>query len=471
MLRILCLFVLVASFGPIAYGDGVPVIYSTDLYHPHDDPDDHFDLATLFAMPELDVKGIIIDMANIHQQFPSQSAEKKPGIVALRQMFRLSGREVPFTTGLDQPLRSPDDQGLTQDKNAQGAVELILTTLRQSQEKVSIFTVGSLRDVAAAYNREPDLLRAKVRAIYANVGTGPEGFQEEWNVGLDREAYRRILLSELPVQWYPCFGRDNYYTWFIVDQSKVLDNVAPQLKAYFDYALTQSQEDPLTYLSRSLPAPTGPRNMWCTPSFIDLAGRKIYRTERGYEALAQPPQPGAASIDCYRMVPVRLTEQPEPVPETSAPGSVAAQYLSCSQDLLGKTSWQPDGVPDCLVRITGWPAGKAVRSATLTGPHEGVWLSDENPTRWLLKTTWQQNVLQLAFTFYAAGVHQLDVTFDDDSKATVSFSVPIPGSPLFSAQLDAAQSNVHVPCKQEPLYTEVMTSCLKNLLESYPLAN
>ena len=30
---------------------GVPVIYCTDLFHPHDDPDDHFDLATLFALP------------------------------------------------------------------------------------------------------------------------------------------------------------------------------------------------------------------------------------------------------------------------------------------------------------------------------------------------------------------------------------------------------------------------------------
>ncbi|HOY58865.1 MAG TPA: hypothetical protein PK640_12120, partial [Verrucomicrobiota bacterium] len=26
-----------------------PVLYSTDLFHPHDDPDDHFDLAVLYA--------------------------------------------------------------------------------------------------------------------------------------------------------------------------------------------------------------------------------------------------------------------------------------------------------------------------------------------------------------------------------------------------------------------------------------
>ncbi len=33
----------------------IPVIYTTDLFHPHDDPDDHFDLAAIFTMPEVDL--------------------------------------------------------------------------------------------------------------------------------------------------------------------------------------------------------------------------------------------------------------------------------------------------------------------------------------------------------------------------------------------------------------------------------
>ncbi|MBE3069636.1 MAG: hypothetical protein IMZ66_05305, partial [Planctomycetes bacterium] len=40
----------------------VPLIYSTDLYHPHVDLDDHFDLAQVFAMPEFDVKAIVLDV-------------------------------------------------------------------------------------------------------------------------------------------------------------------------------------------------------------------------------------------------------------------------------------------------------------------------------------------------------------------------------------------------------------------------
>jgi hypothetical protein len=42
----------------------VPILYSTDLYHPHADPDDHYDLATLFALAEFDIRGIILDNVN-----------------------------------------------------------------------------------------------------------------------------------------------------------------------------------------------------------------------------------------------------------------------------------------------------------------------------------------------------------------------------------------------------------------------
>ena len=335
----------------------MPVIYSTDLYHPHDDPDDHFDLATLFSLPELDVKGIIIDMSNIHQPSGDQGSGKKPGVVALQQMFHLSGRTVPFATGLDQPLHSVDDQALDQEQSVQGAVRMILSTLRESDEKVCIFTVGSLRDVAVAYNREPELMRSKVRAIYVNAGTGPDGYQEEWNVRLDPNAFRRVLLSDLPVEWYPCFGRDDYFTYFRVDQTEVLKNCPAPLRAFFAYALTRSQDEPISFLTEVVPPPAGPRNMWCTPAFINLAGRKIYQTDNGFEALTQPPRTGATEVTCFEMQPLRLTETTGPekprVPETEP----YARFVGRDEDLLGKTSFEPDGEPDCLVRIERLPAG------------------------------------------------------------------------------------------------------------------
>ncbi len=152
----------------------VPVIYSTDLLHPYDDPDDHYDLATLFALPELDVRGIILDLGDRQQQ--------RMGSAPVEQMLRIVGKRVPYAIGADRPLRSRDDKMLDLPQRFQGGIDLILSALRQAPEKVVIFTTGSLRDVAVAYNREPELLREKVQALYFNAGNGPGGLQDEWNV-------------------------------------------------------------------------------------------------------------------------------------------------------------------------------------------------------------------------------------------------------------------------------------------------
>ena len=40
----------------------IPLIHITDMYHPPQDPDDHFDLATIAALPEFDLQGVILDV-------------------------------------------------------------------------------------------------------------------------------------------------------------------------------------------------------------------------------------------------------------------------------------------------------------------------------------------------------------------------------------------------------------------------
>ena len=42
----------------------VPILYSTDLHHPHMDPDDDFDLATLFPIREFDIRSIVLDQTD-----------------------------------------------------------------------------------------------------------------------------------------------------------------------------------------------------------------------------------------------------------------------------------------------------------------------------------------------------------------------------------------------------------------------
>jgi hypothetical protein len=65
--------------GGLANRQSVPIIHCTDLFHPPDDPDDHVDLAVLFALSELDILAIILDLGHLQ--------EAKPGDVPVRQMM------------------------------------------------------------------------------------------------------------------------------------------------------------------------------------------------------------------------------------------------------------------------------------------------------------------------------------------------------------------------------------------------
>jgi hypothetical protein len=82
----------------------IPVIHSTDLFHPHDDPDDHYDLACLFAIPEFDIQGIVLDMG--------ATQALRSGAPAVEQMMRITGRRAPYAIGLSQRLRTGDDRAL-----------------------------------------------------------------------------------------------------------------------------------------------------------------------------------------------------------------------------------------------------------------------------------------------------------------------------------------------------------------------
>jgi len=298
----------------------VPVIYSTDLFHPPDDPDDHVDLATLFSLPELDVRAIILDLG--HQQ------GSKPGEIPVRQMAALTGRQVPHATGLLCPLRYPEDKAENQFGKTDSAINLILQTLRDSERKVSIFTTGSLRDVAAALNRDEDLFRAKVARIYVNAGNSA-GSPTEWNTLLDPQAYIRLMGSDLPVYWCPCFGPgatlealfkgtlkpQPYSTYWKFTQQEVFEALPPRLQNYFLYALGRKLtqlEDPIAYLNR-VPEESlketqwkARRNMWGTGPLIHAAGRQLYRQGDMWSALASPAR-GLQPSKVFDFIPVNVT--------------------------------------------------------------------------------------------------------------------------------------------------------------------
>ena len=268
-----------------------PFIYSSDLYQPPQDPDDHYDLAMLSCLNELEIKALVFDNAT------SSRKADEIGLSALQQMAKITGNITPhWQTGLPNPLLSPDDQALDQPAAFQGGVELILSTLEQSEEQVVMFLVGSCRDFTVAFNRNPDLLKRKVKAVYVNAGNGPKGRQDEWNVTLDPHAYVGLMMSGLPIYWCPCFtdkfqlstpdevaAGKAFCTYFIVpNQAAMLSSTRSVVKNYFAYALNRSNEEPLNFLDKEVqPLPEKPRNMWCTGPFLHAAGRQIFRTQDG----------------------------------------------------------------------------------------------------------------------------------------------------------------------------------------------
>jgi len=333
-----------------------PAIYCTDLHHPHTDPDDHFDLATLFALPELDARAILLDLGADQAQ--------RPGRIPLSQMFRLTGRHIPFATGLTEKLKSPTDAARQQPAESQGAVDLLLTTLREADAPVTYIGTGSARDLVAAFNRQPELLRRKLARVYAVIGNAADGGRE-WNVDLDPMAFVGLLRSGLPLYWCPCLPMDladpnaRFSTYWKFTQAEVLDSAPRPLQNFFIYALQTirpEEVDPLTALESHL----WPwrhlvwkmeRNMWSTAALLHAAGRQVYRVDNRWLAChAQPPAPNAKRVELFTFVPARVevddnghTRKTVDAPnanvrlfQRASPTNYQAAMSSCLADLFSR---------------------------------------------------------------------------------------------------------------------------------------
>lgn len=328
----------------------VPVIYSTDLFHPHDDPDDHFDLATLFAIPEFDIRAVLLDLG--------ERQKERPGRVPLEQLFTLSGKRSPYATGLSAKLQSPSDSGRDQPAEDQAAIELLIKTLRESPEPVTVITAGSLRDVCAAFNREPELLRKKIARLYINIGNADGG--EEWNVNLGQHAYVGVMRSGLPVYWCPClpFGGERSTYWKF-NHPDVLDTAPEGLKNFFTYALQRVPTDlidPQAALKMDL-RPWRPlvwamqRNMWCTASFLHAAGYTVAKMPDG-RYVPVPPGTNASELsaepaDVFDFVPAHVEINDQGQTRTVAEGAKPNMHAFHAADI----EVYARAMGDCLARL------------------------------------------------------------------------------------------------------------------------
>ena len=91
-------------------------------------------------------------------------------------------------------------------------MELLLKVLREANEPVEIASFGSCRAIAVAYNRQPELLRKRVKRIHVCAGASELGYLE-WNVVLDPQALVRLLRSDLPIAIYPCATKEGPFAY------------------------------------------------------------------------------------------------------------------------------------------------------------------------------------------------------------------------------------------------------------------
>src|SRR5690348_4759768 len=141
----------------------IPIIDITDLYHPAQDPGDNFDIIMPYALPEIDLRAVILDATEKYRQsyadhenpaFHDPNGPRDPGIVPMSQMNYIFGQNIPFAVGPFRQMRTIDDPMLDVPQFQQQGIQLILDTLSSSEAKVEVVCFGSVRTLAAAYNRE-----------------------------------------------------------------------------------------------------------------------------------------------------------------------------------------------------------------------------------------------------------------------------------------------------------------------------
>lgn len=247
---------------------GVPTIIISDLYYPPQDDDDNFDMIMGYGLPEIDLKAVILDITGAFLKpvadhpllWQDPYGPREAGIIPMMQLNYIFNRDVPFAVSPYTLMESPFDKMDDIPGFQQKGVELLLSTLKASQEKVQILSFGSARALAVAYNRDSALIKDKVEMIHLNMGmVYKEGTKLDeierdlsksiiaaWNVKLDTHAFVRLLRSDLPIALYPCgswngMGKNNTF-WELKSLTFIAD-MDEKLQRYMDYFFRVRKQD------------------------------------------------------------------------------------------------------------------------------------------------------------------------------------------------------------------------------------
>ncbi len=298
----------------------IPVVVVSDLYFPAQDPGDNFDLITAYALPQINLKAVILDCTEPYRQpiainpgeglFPDPNGPREAGYIPLLQLNYIFDRTVPFASSPFTKMKDEYDKMLNIPKFQQQGIELLIESLRKSDKPIQIVSFGSARVLAVAYNREPKLFKKKVARIHLSAGASGADFLE-WNVALDRNAIITLLKSNLPIALYPCaadkpngmaygsynypFSYDKHNTYYKLPNLNFVRQMNTALQRYLAFSFTQSpRKDFLravendSLLNHSVPNYNNEHYVWETAIWLNVAKLKIVYTKEGkYRILAE----------------------------------------------------------------------------------------------------------------------------------------------------------------------------------------
>jgi hypothetical protein len=315
-----------------------PFIHVTDLYRPHIDPDDHWDLACVYALAhrgDIDLKAIVIDYR------PADRPGHNPDIAAVAQMNRITGLSVPIAVGSPHAMKSRDDTQSRAGVSELQAVCMILDVLRASERPVVITVTGCSRDVAVAGRQAPGLFARKCAGIYLNAGTAltasDSSTKLEYNVTLDKIAYAAVFDLPCSVYWMPCFeGTESdggplvreYASHYRFRQGQMLPHLSARARNYFGYVLgRRSDHNWLGYLEgtpdTALLAECGDkdRHMWCTAGLLHAAGYAVTREGK------TPRRTEAQDLAVFDFEPIEVTCADSGVAKWSAASRSSNRFI------------------------------------------------------------------------------------------------------------------------------------------------
>jgi len=187
------------------------VLWVSDLYDPADDPDDHYDFAVGLSDSRMRPGVFVLD---------GLVAPQPVNAVAIEELVKLTGLPGP------QILLASDAQGLD------------AWVAAQPDASIDIVSVGSLTPIAGLLEREPDLLRTKVRQVLVIAGNARPADISEHNVRLDPAAFLSVMSSDLPIRWVPAFDGQDYAagtsSFTVTTDEALMVGVDPSIRAWFE---------------------------------------------------------------------------------------------------------------------------------------------------------------------------------------------------------------------------------------------